>query len=164
MFHFWCGTGKILGPWAVQFLDKSYQFEWSLFYTVQVEPYPHSSMGQVSLSDLANKTRRREGGRFKLIQRYLTHGFFEIIFMEFNKKIVDWWRHWVDLNMMMDLAIFNNVLCIMHGSYLWLMGNDESEMSHRSKERLWVILSPPVKSRGFRYFIKELLSIPSFFN
>ena len=43
-------------------------------------------MGQVSLSDLANKTRRREGGRFKLIQRYLTQGFFEIIFMEFNKK------------------------------------------------------------------------------
>ena len=53
---------------------------------LQVGPYLHLSMGQVSLSDLANKTRRREGGRFKLIQRYLTQGFFEIIFMEFNKK------------------------------------------------------------------------------
>ena len=54
---------------------------------IQVEPYLHLSMGQVSLPDLANKTRRREGGRFKLIQRYLTHGFFEIIFIEFNKKM-----------------------------------------------------------------------------
>ena len=59
---------------------------------IQAEPYLHFSMCQVSLPDLANKTRRREGGRFKLIQRYLTQGFFEIIFMEFNKKIVDWWR------------------------------------------------------------------------
>ena len=53
---------------------------------IQVEPYLHLSMGQVSLPDLANKTCRREGGIFKLIQRYLTQGFFEIIFMEFNKK------------------------------------------------------------------------------
>ena len=54
--------------------------------------------------------------------------------MEFNKKIVDWWRQRVDLKLIKDLAILNNVLIMVH--IYDQMGKDDCEMSHTQREMM----------------------------